>query len=100
MALLAVSDPEHCGKLARRIASEGLSVRAAEALVKDAGKAKKPSANRKKALSPELYEAQERLQERFGTRVKLIGDEARGRLIIDYYSKDQLEELYQRFCSL
>ncbi len=97
-ALLGVSDPARCEGLARRIIGEGLSVRAAEALVKTADKEKKPHI--KRALTPELFEAQERLQEHFGTRVKLVGDEARGRLIIDYYSKDQLEELYQRFCEL
>ncbi len=98
-ALLTVSDPGHCEGLARRIINEGLSVRAAEALVKTSGKEKKP-AGPKRTLSPDMFEAQERLQEHFGTRVKLIGDEARGRLIIDYYSRDQLEELYQRFCGV
>ncbi len=98
-ALLAVSNPERCESMAVRIAKDGLSVRAAEALVKDVSKTKKP-AGPKREISPEMFEAQERLQERFGTRVKLVGDEARGRLIIDYYSRDQLEELYQRFCGI
>lgn len=99
-ALLAVTDPAKCESLAARIVGEGLSVRAAEALVKDEGKAKPAPSKRSKALSPELAEAQERLQELFGTRVKLVGDEARGRLIIDYYTQEQLEELYQKFCSM
>ncbi len=96
-ALLGITNPALCEGLARRITKEGLSVRAAEALVKAESTVKKPGTKRK-TLSPEMYEAQERLQEHFGTRVKLIGDETRGRLIIDYYSREQLEELYQRFC--
>ncbi len=98
-ALLAVSNPERCENLAVRICKEGLSVRTAETLAKNEGKAKKRDSKRK-ALSPDLFEAQERLQEHFGTRVKLIGDESRGRLIIDYYSREQLEELYQRICGV
>lgn len=100
-ALLAIQDPDRACELALRIIDEGLSVRATEALVQQETNKAKPEPKRKRPpLSPELAEVEDRLQERFGTKVKLVGDGARGRLVIDYYSSDQLDELYQRFCSL
>ena len=45
--------------------------------------------------SNDLYAAQEQLRERLGTRVAINGTEEQGKLVIEYYSKDMLEGLYE-----
>ncbi len=42
----------------------------------------------------DMYAAQERLREHLGTKVVIEGTEKRGRVTIEYYSKDGLEGLY------
>ncbi len=44
--------------------------------------------------TPDMFEAQERLRGRLGTKVSIEGTEKRGKLTIEYYSRDALEWLY------
>ncbi|HOG00616.1 MAG TPA: ParB/RepB/Spo0J family partition protein [Clostridia bacterium] len=44
--------------------------------------------------TPDMFEAQERLREKLGTKVAIEGTEKRGKLTIEYYSRDALEWLY------
>lgn len=92
-ALASVSDPALQTSLAEKAVKSRCSVRALEQLVKQAG-AKKP-APKQAALPPELYEVEDRIRERLGTKVKLTGSEARGRIVIEYYSKESLEHIYE-----
>ena len=54
--------------------------------------AKKPAP---KALPLELQDMENRLRETFGLRTQLKGSRKRGRIILQYYSEDELERLYQ-----
>ena len=45
-------------------------------------------------ISNDLYFAQEQLREKLHTRVTIAGTEERGKLTIEYFSKDALDYLY------
>lgn len=98
-ALLAVENPERRRALFERILAEGLSVREAEVLAEQAGKAVSgaPSAGKKDRvtdrLSPELRDIRERLIEAFGTKVAIKGTETHGKIEISYFSMEDLERI-------
>lgn len=81
-------------KMAQNIVKGGLSVRAAEKMVKDYFL---PPEERKKKikvpLSAELKELIGDMQRVFGTKVNAIGNDNKGRIYIDYYTRDDLDRL-------
>jgi ParB family transcriptional regulator, chromosome partitioning protein len=96
-ALLAVTSPTDMEQLFTRVVARGLSVReteqAAQALNRGSrGKAKKPSGRMR---DPDVREVEERLVERFGTKVQIRGGPAKGRIEIAYFSADDLERLLE-----
>lgn len=81
-------------KMANAIVKGGLSVRAAEKMVKDYFLP--PEEKKKKAkvpLSNELKELIGDMQRVFGTKVNAIGNDNKGRIYIDYYTRDDLDRL-------
>ena len=79
--------------LARRIVSQGLSVRETEALV-GATTGKKAAQRKQKNAAPEIESAQGSLTTALGTRVQIVGDLSRGKIVLSYYNADQLQSLY------
>ena len=82
-------------KMAETAVKEGLSVREIEKRVKDyfippEEKAKKKM---KTELSAELKELIGDMQRVFGTKVNAIGNDNKGRIYIDYYTRDDLDRL-------
>lgn len=82
-------------KIAETAIKEGLSVREVEKRVKDyfdppEVKAKKKA---KMELSAELKELIGQMQRTFGTKVNAIGNDKKGRIYIDYYTRDDLDRL-------
>jgi ParB family chromosome partitioning protein len=102
-AILAVTQAAGQEQLYREILRGGLPVREAErraALInggtkKDArgkgGGEKKQSPKR----APELKAMEEKFIGRLGTRVRIEGDLNRGSIVIDYYSMEDMERLYE-----
>ena len=84
-------------QLAKLIVKQGLSVRQAEYLVAARGEGK--SAKRKSAeappLDPNLRAAILEMERTLGTRVKIQGNEKRGRIEINYYSAEDLNRIYE-----
>ena len=81
-------------KIADSVVKNGLSVRATEKLVKDYFVP--PEEKKKKAampLSNELKELIGDMQRVFGTKVNAIGNDNKGRIYIDYYTRDDLDRL-------
>ena len=81
-------------KMANAIVKGGLSVRAAEKMVKEYFLP--PEEKKKKAkvpLSAELKELIGDMQRVFGTKVNAIGNDNKGRIYIDYYTRDDLDRL-------
>lgn len=93
-ALAGLQDPEAQAMLADKIVGEGLSVRAAEALVREQGQ--KPPRQKKEppAADPDLAAAETSLREWLGTKVSIQGSSQRGRIIIEYYNAELLQGIY------
>lgn len=93
-ALAGLQDPEAQAVLADKIVGEGLSVRAAEALVREQGQ--KPPRQKKEppATDPDLAAAEASLREWLGTKVSIQGSSQRGRIIIEYYNAELLQGIY------
>ena len=94
-ALVPVEDVELQYKLAKKIASGGLSSRKAEALVKQALSENSKDGAPKKQLSPFVENIREDIQRILGTEVKIKGNEDKGKIEIDYYSQDDLSRILE-----
>ncbi|HSV91697.1 MAG TPA: ParB/RepB/Spo0J family partition protein [Desulfobacterales bacterium] len=96
-ALLAVTNPADQELLFARVLARGLSVRETEQAAQvlnqgKRGKAKKPPG---RARDPDVRAVEERLVERFGTKVQIRGGPAKGRIEIAYFSADDLERVIE-----
>lgn len=82
-------------ELAQKIIDNGLNVRQAEALAATAGNDKKPAAKKQtNPLMQKYYKDLENtLSSRFGTKVKISEGTKKGKIEIEYYSKDDLERI-------
>ena len=91
--LVALDRDEDKQRLAMKIVSQGLSVRAAEELIKALNK-QKPQERKKEDTESEIKEAEKSLTAALGTRVLISGDTKRGKIILQYYNQEQLNSLY------
>jgi len=96
-ALLALTNPADQEVLFARVLSRGLSVRETEQAAQafnegKRGKAKKPPG---RARDPDVRAVEERLVERFGTKVQIRGGPSKGRIEIAYFSADDLERVIE-----
>lgn len=82
--------------LAGEAVEKGYSVRQLEAVAaerKKAAAAKPPVKKQTHALSVELTELEVRIRETMGVRATLTGSEKKGRIVLQYYSREELEHL-------
>ena len=90
--LPGIRDPEEQIRLARRAADEGMSVRRLEQLASAAKE--KPAKKRRPAPMPaELGELQEKIRLKTGLKSALTGSITKGRIVLQYSSRDELERL-------
>lgn len=95
-ALAAIEDEERQIELAERTINEGLSVRQIENLAKEAkAPEKKKPAKKKKRKSADEKRVEEDLRNALGTKVNLIRTGKRGKIEIEFYSKEELERLIE-----
>jgi ParB family chromosome partitioning protein len=92
-ALLGIKDKKTQEDAARRVAEGLLTVRQVEALAQGKQTAKQ-------ALDPNLKAVGEEIQSLLGTRVQLRGRLDRGRVIVSYSSRRQLDGLLRRLREL
>ena len=86
-------------KIANSVIKNGLSVREVEQATKDYFNPPEELKRIKKAkrleeMSNELKDLISRMQQTFGTKVSLIGNEKKGRIYIDYYTTDDLDRIF------
>lgn len=98
-ALITIDDEEKQIKLAVQAVEQGLSVRQVEALAK-ANKNVKKSKTAKKKKSADVKRVEEDLKVALGTKVKLNQNGKKGKIEIEFYSKDELERLIELLKSL
>lgn len=92
--LLAVDNKEIQLKLAIKIVEEGLSVRETEALIKKIQSGR--TSKKEKLKNSEIFlDIEDRLKNIFGTKVKLIANNKKGKIQIEYYSNDELERILE-----
>jgi ParB family transcriptional regulator, chromosome partitioning protein len=80
--------------LARRAAGEGLSVRELEQLAAKPVRAARNGPARH-TLEPELADLENRVREALGVRATLTGTQKRGRIVLNYYTFEELERIYK-----
>ncbi len=90
-ALVSVSDEERQLSIAKKVVREGLSVRQTEKLAKDDGKPAKRAS--RKTKDADVRRVEEDLKEVLGTKVTLNQKGKKGKIEIEFYSKDELERL-------
>lgn len=94
-ALLPLPSPEMQTNAAGTIIRLSLNVRQTEALVKNLLAEKKPPAKEKKVLPAELAALQTQFEQSLGTRVKIHQGAKGGKVVIHYYSDDDLQAIYE-----
>jgi ParB family chromosome partitioning protein len=78
---------------ANQIVKKALSVREAEAL---AHALKKPTKEKKKLTSTEFKAVEERLRKSLGTKVSIAPKAKGGKIVIEYYSGEELERILEK----
>lgn len=97
--LLSVDDSSLQVLLAQKVSKEGLSVREAEGLLHNLlDKAESRMKVKKSLVQSDHYIMQgveERLNSHFQTKVRLQGEPSKGRIVIDYFSEEELSRLLE-----
>lgn len=96
-ALLSLEDSDMRLKLLESIIEKGLNVRQTEALAKHLhnSKPKKEKKQPDEQVLAEIEATENRLSSHFGTKVRLIHNEKRGKIEIEYFGNDDLERILQ-----
>ncbi|PWH17321.1 MAG: stage 0 sporulation protein J [Ardenticatenia bacterium] len=96
-ALLALPTVEQQLRALEAIRRGGLTVRQTEALVRalQAQPDEEATASGERHLSPQDRYVVERFEGRLGTRVELVRSKRGGRLVIHFYSDEELQAIYQ-----
>ncbi|MBR3884926.1 MAG: ParB/RepB/Spo0J family partition protein [Clostridia bacterium] len=91
-ALLAIDDVKKQKEIALLIVENGLTVRDVEKIIKDLNKPviEKPVIQK----SLELKDFENSIKRFFATKVQIKGNDNKGKIVIDYYSKDDLNRIY------
>lgn len=92
-ALLGLTKEEDIEHLANRIVAEGLSVRATEELVASGFSSAKTKRHNSPHHAPQMIEISERLSDYFDTRVQVQSGKSKGKIVIEFSGKDDLERL-------
>lgn len=95
-SLVVVSNPEAQVRLANMAITKRITVRDMEKAVKEvqAGKTHK---KKERVLPVELKSFEETITKKIGTKAKIMGNAKRGKIVISYYSSDDLDKIYGIF---
>ena len=91
--LAGLNDSAEQLRLARKAVEEGLNVRQMEQLVKSSAGTKPKKRSVPKRLPAELEELQEKIRMRTGLKSALTGSVSKGRIVLQYSSREELEQL-------
>jgi ParB family chromosome partitioning protein len=90
-ALITLENEDVINAAAKRLADTGASVREAEKMVK---KEKAGQTEKTKKPSPSFFKEMElALTESLGKKISVMGNNKKGKLVIEFYSEDELKEL-------
>jgi ParB family chromosome partitioning protein len=100
-ALLSCDSPELSAMLLDAIVERGLSVRQAEELARRMNAAGPDVTTERppgRDLPPDVAAVEDRFRQALGTKVQLYKSRRGGRLVIHFYSDDELNGLYEAIC--
>lgn len=98
-ALLAIENTAKQKEIAIAIIEKGLTVRDVENIIKNLNKPKtEPPKQKEKSL--ELKDFENKIKRVFSTSVAIKGNDNKGKIVIDYYSIDDLNRIYEILLSL
>ena len=92
-ALVTIDDGERQKELAEKIINNNLSVRETEKLVSNEMKEKKEAPKDLEKKNIEIEALEEKLKSFYGTKVNLSKNANKGKIIIEYYSKDEFDRI-------
>ena len=92
-SLIVVTNPEVQLKLANLAIQKKITVRDMEKAVKEVQQGKLEKKDKVKLMSLELKNFQSDLTKALGMKVKIVGDEKKGKLVINYSSTDDLDKI-------
>lgn len=93
-ALLAINDSDQQYEIAMKVFDEKLSVREIEKLVKQMSKQKKETPREENKVHEYLFASmEESLKQALGSKVNIKNKNNKGRIEIEYYSKEELDRL-------
>ena len=93
-ALLALDDKKKQWEICKLIVKDDLSVRATEQLVTPPAR-KKAAKQKARTKAAHLKDIEQKLQEKFGTRVWIEDKGGRGRIVLDYFTPDDFERIME-----
>lgn len=92
-ALLSIKEKNQQAALWKKTILKGLSVRELENLVKTEGGASEGKKKGSDRRDPYVVSVEEDLQRALGTKVRLASKKKRGKIIIEYYSNEDLDRI-------
>jgi ParB family chromosome partitioning protein len=92
-AFAVLEDPKLISSLAQQAVSEGWSVRQAEQKVKGILNSKSKGPKKQPTRIAEFERIEENMRMHMGTKVKINGNDKKGRIEIEYFSRDDLERI-------
>ena len=101
-AIAGIKEEKRQLHLAHRVVKEGLSVRETETLAnkENEGPDKRPGKPKARAKNREITVMEEELKTALGTKVAINHGTRRGKIEIEYYSREELERLLEMLMSL
>jgi len=98
-AILSIDNKELQEKICDEIIEKNLTVRQTETLVKRfiSEEKKENKKNKENKNNDEYLKIEENLQGIFGTKVRLVSNNKKGRIMIEYYSEEELDRLLTLF---
>ena len=99
-AIAGIGDTEKQIQLAEYAIKEGLSVREIEKIIKEENAPKKKISRKKAEKSADVKKVEDDLKQIMGTKVNLNQSGKKGKIEIEYYSRDELERLIEMLKSL
>ena len=99
-AIAGIGDTEKQIQLAEYAIKEGLSVREIEKIIKEENAPKRKISRKKAEKSADVRKVEDDLKQIMGTKVNLNQSGKKGKIEIEYYSRDELERLIEMLKSL
>ena len=94
--LASIPNDELLTATAKQAAAQGWSVRETEQRVQQllSERSLEKKQPKRSKLSNDMKQAQDSLRERLGTKVSFKGDDDKGKIVIEYYSREELSGIY------